>query len=254
MAERVIYPAPGNQARLALREEPAAPPVMYQTWSDLLFLHWEWDATEIQRTLPPGLFVDTFGGKAYLAVTPFFMNNVRASFLPEIPGTANFMELNVRTYVYDQTGRAGVWFYSLDCNQSLAALLARTFFSLPYHNADMQARERSEMIEYTCQRRGGREAAEFHYRKLSETIGSQPGSLPFFLAERYLLFAWSKLARKLFVGRVHHAPYQLFHAQVGRADDVMLRLNGFNPGLRPPDLQWAAAPLRVKIYAIEPAD
>ena len=131
MAERVIYPAPGNQARLALREEPAAPPVMYQTWSDLLFLHWEWDATEIQRTLPPGLFVDTFGGKAYLAVTPFFMNNVRASFLPEIPGTANFMELNVRTYVYDQTGRAGVWFYSLDCNQSLAALLARTFFPSP---------------------------------------------------------------------------------------------------------------------------
>ena len=159
MAERLIYPAPGNHARLALREEPSAPPIMYQTWSDLLFLHWEWDAAEIQRALPPGLFVDTFGGKAYIAVTPFFMKNVRASFLPEIPGTANFMELNVRTYVYDRNGDAGVWFYSLDCNQSLAALLARTFFSLPYHNAAMHSRERSDMIEYLCQRKGAPEKA-----------------------------------------------------------------------------------------------
>ena len=46
---------PDIEARRALQREPAAKPVIYQTWSDLLFLHWEWDPAEIQATLPPGL-------------------------------------------------------------------------------------------------------------------------------------------------------------------------------------------------------
>ena len=35
------------------------------------------------------------------------------------------MEVNVRTYVYDQASVPGVWFYSLDANQRLAVALAR---------------------------------------------------------------------------------------------------------------------------------
>ena len=253
MAERLIYPAPSLEARLALREEPSGAPLMFQTWADLLFLHWEWDPAEIQKTLPPGLFVDTHGGKAYLAVTPFFMRDVRASFLPAIPGTANFLELNVRTYVYDRKGRAGVWFYSLDCNQTLAVILAKIFYSLPYQSAEMQARERGGFIEYTCHRSGAAaiEKAQFHYSKSDETIASPPGSLPFFLVERYLLFAYSRAAEKLFTAQVHHAPYQLFRAEVGRHDDTMLRLNHFDPKLRAPDHKWMAAPVRVKIYGLQ---
>jgi len=128
---------PDIEARRALQREPAAKPVIYQTWSDLLFLHWEWDPAEIQATLPPGLYVDTYGEKAYVGVIPFRMTDVRASFLPEIPGVTNFLELNVRTYVHDRDGRPGVWFYSLDLNHGLGVLLAKTFFSLPYHNATM---------------------------------------------------------------------------------------------------------------------
>lgn len=255
MTEPLTYRAPSLQARLAMREEPEGAPLMYQTWSNLLFLHWEWDRSEIQKTLPPGLHADTFEGKAYLAVTPFFMKDVRAAVLPPIPGAANFLELNVRTYVYDQTGRPGVWFYSLDCNQRLAVAMARLFYSLPYQSAEMEARERAGIIEYTCRRMdsGPSDTAEFHYRRLPETVGSQPGSLPFFLAERYLLFAYSRRAGKLYTARVHHAPYELFHSQVGRHDDTMLRLNGFQAKLRPPDLAWMASPLRVKAYALEKA-
>src|SRR6476646_375708 len=72
---------PDIEARRALQREPAATPVIYQTWSDLLFLHWEWDPAEIQATLPPGLYVDTYGEKAYVGVIPFRMTDVRASFL-----------------------------------------------------------------------------------------------------------------------------------------------------------------------------
>lgn len=132
-----VVTAPSLETRKAQQEEPVGTPVMYQTWRDLLLLHWEWDPAEIQELLPPGLYVDTYGDKAYVAVTPFFMNDVRASFLPEIPGTANFLELNVRTYVYDRNGIPGVWFFSLDCNQNLAVMMAKLFYSLPYHSAEM---------------------------------------------------------------------------------------------------------------------
>src|SRR5687767_9359618 len=81
---------PSLESRLAARNKPAGIPVMFQNWENLLFLHWEWNPAEIQKTLPPGLWVDTFEGKGYLGIIPFFMRDVRASFLPAIPGTSDF--------------------------------------------------------------------------------------------------------------------------------------------------------------------
>ena len=52
---------------------------MFQTWDDLLFLHWDVDPDQLQRTLPDGLKVDTFEGKAYLGIIPFYMKNIRKS-------------------------------------------------------------------------------------------------------------------------------------------------------------------------------
>jgi uncharacterized protein len=249
-----IYPAPTTEQRVALREEPKAQPVMYQTWSNLLFLHWECDAADIQKTLPPGLFVDLFDGHAYVGVIPFFISDVRASFLPPIPGASEFLELNVRTYVHDKYGRAGVWFYSLDCNHALAVLMAKIFYSLPYHTAAITARDKIGVTEYSCHRVNATEQykSEYHYKALPERLVSQPGSLPFFLVERYILFSWSEKARKLYSARVHHTPYELFHAKVGRLDTRMLEINGFVPKLTPP-VHECIAPnsMRVKIYALE---
>ena len=106
--------------------------VMYQKWRDLLFLHWEFDPQVIQETLPAGLHVDTYQGRAYLGLVPFYMKDIRPRFCPCIPGISNFLEMNLRTYVFDSTGRPGVWFYSLDANQWLAVRIARRFFHLPY--------------------------------------------------------------------------------------------------------------------------
>jgi uncharacterized protein len=184
--EPAIVPAPTLDVRTALREEPSASPVMYQTWRDLLFLHWEWDPAEIQATLPPGLYVDIFGDKAYVGVTPFFMSEVRASFLPAIPGTSEFLELNVRTYVHDRNGVPGVWFYSLDCNLGLAVMLAKAFYSLPYYSAEMDAMEEAGFYRYHCRREGEAEKATFHYRKEDQKVASPPGSLPVDMVERNL--------------------------------------------------------------------
>ena len=128
---------PTNQQRLDACKAPPQAHVLYQSWKELLFLHWRIDPAVIQATLPPGLTVDTFEGDAYLGIVPFCMCNIRPRFLPVVPGISNFLEMNVRTYVHDEEGRPGVWFYSLDANQKLAVRVARKFFNLPYFDAKM---------------------------------------------------------------------------------------------------------------------
>ena len=146
---------PTSEHRLSVRQRPNnRSPVMYQNWEKLLFLHWKWNAEEIQKTLPEGLFVDTFNGNAYLGLVPFYMRKIRPRFLPVVWGISNFLEMNLRTYVYDKRGRPGVWFYSLDANQWLAVLCAKTFFNLPYFNAKIQAIEKKDSIYYKVQRKG----------------------------------------------------------------------------------------------------
>ncbi len=56
-----------------------------------------------------------------------------------MPWVSDFLELNVRTYVKDERGVPGVWFYSLSCNQPMAVWLARRFFHLNYVHAKMDA-------------------------------------------------------------------------------------------------------------------
>ncbi|MBL6765129.1 MAG: DUF2071 domain-containing protein [Verrucomicrobiae bacterium] len=142
-------PAPDVALRMAARRAPSGSPVMLHQWSDLLFLHWEDPMAEIQRTLPEGLYVDTFDGKAFLGIRP--------RYLPAVPGISNFMELNLRTYVHDREGVPGAWFYSLDANQRLAVKIARRFFHLPYEFAHMKSSRTPEgRIHYESRRAGKR--------------------------------------------------------------------------------------------------
>ena len=176
---------------LAARVRPAGNVVMYQQWRDLLFLHWEYPAAAIQATLPEGLFVDTFGGNAYLGVVPFFMRKIRPRFLPAVPGISDFMEMNLRTYVHDRAGVPGVWFYSLDADQWLAVKIARRFFHLPYEHAEMKSSRTADgRIRYESLRTGARANGArcvFDYAAGADLPQPTPGSLEFFLVERYRL-------------------------------------------------------------------
>lgn len=210
---------------------------MYQKWRDLLFLHWEYPAAAIQETLPDGLFVDTCGGKAYLGIVPFFMENIRPRFLPAVPGLSSFMEVNVRTYVYDRAGVPGVWFYSLDANQRLAVAIARRFFHLPYERAEMQSqRTASGAIRYRSVRAAvdaNNGCCVFEYAAGAGWPAPPPESLEFFLVERYRLYAAS--GGRLRRGAVFHEPYPLCRAEVTMWDERLLALNGFPFIGRPPD-------------------
>ena len=223
---------------------------MRQTWAGLLFAHWPVDPALIAERLPPGLHVDTFDGQAWLGVVPFFMERVRPVGLPPLPWLSWFMELNVRTYVHDDSGNAGVWFFSLDCKQPLAVEIARRAFHLPYEHAVMRHVRTGNRIEYHSRRKasGGLDAA-FIYEMPSATRAAAPGSLDWFLVERYLLFS-ANPAGRIFKGRVHHAPYQIAPATCERLSTEPLRLNGFPVPIQPPTSILTAAPVEVKIYPL----
>ena len=245
---------PTLEQRLALRERPSGFPVMRQRWAGLLFLHWPVDPTLIAERLPAGLHVDTFEGKAWLGVVPFFMDRVRPVGLPPVPWLSWFMELNVRTYVHDDHGNAGVWFFSLDCNQPLAVEIARRSLHLPYRHAAMKSRIDGRRVEYHSRRKCvGSPDARFDY-EMPEVTGPAPlDSLEWFLVERYLLFSASP-SGKLSCGRVHHPPYQIAPGKCDRLSTEPLRLNGFPIPIEAPCSILTAAPVDVRIFPLRPCE
>ncbi|MEL6626288.1 MAG: DUF2071 domain-containing protein [Bacteroidota bacterium] len=244
------------QHRLHIRETPPAQPlVMYQRWRDLLFLHWEVEPDQIQQTLPSGLRVDTFEGKAYVGIVPFFMEGIRPRFLPAVPGISNFLELNLRTYVIGPDGTPGVWFYSLDANSWIGVEVAKSFFSLPYEHAYQQSPffQGKEWIDFHSTRKNPQEAIplRYTYRPVKE-IGEAPlGTLEFFLVERYILFSYRPKSQKLFKGRIHHTPYVLQEAEVHTYQPELFALNGFETPQRSPDHVVMSKGVSVNVHWIE---
>ena len=243
-------PTPDDRA--AVRRRPGGAPVMFQCWRDLLFLHWEWEAEEVEKTLPPGLHLDRYEGRCFVGVVPFKMRRVRPRLLPAAPGISDFLELNLRTYVHDDAGLPGVWFYSLDANRRLAVTLARRFFSLPYHFAAMEIdEEESGAIAFSSSRRavpGSR--LRYRWRATGEPRRAAPGSLEYFLLERYVLFASTKSGLR--AGRVHHEPYPIRDVESVVWDGGLLALNGFAPPGRDPDHAVASRGVDVSIYPMRP--
>lgn len=200
------------RARLNERLDPDGPVVMYQRWSELLFLHWTVPQDVVQAGLPDGLFVDTYKGDAFIGIVPFLMSGVRPRGLPAVPGLSDFPELNLRTYVYDEEGRPGVWFYSLDTPNPVANWIARSFFHLNYRTARMQVGSEDGCIDYSSSLKlpdRWDEPQSYRWQRDGPVFEAEPGSLDFFLVERYRLFAYDWKRSRLFSGQVHHVPYPI---------------------------------------------
>lgn len=243
-------PAPTFDQRLATRVRPQRAPVMYQTWDDLLFVHWEIDPADIQATLPPGLTVDTWEGKAYVGLVPFFMRKIRPTWFPAVPWLSYFLEMNMRTYVYDERGVSGVWFYALDCDQPIAVRVARTFFALPYFDAKMSAVKQNDTITYQSQRRKTTTPNATYTYQMETNIGASPEqTLDFFLLERYILFSYKN--GQLYSGQVNHTPYERVTGKVTADAAHWLEINGFKNLNRPPDHTIMSPGVDVDVFPIQ---
>lgn len=245
-------------------KRPAPPPPakeaggwsLAMTWHDLLFAHWPVAPDALRTLLPrtdPPLELDVRDGVAWLGLVPFRMSGIRFRWLPPVPGTAAFPELNVRTYV-TAGGRPGVWFFSLDAASPLAVRAARATFHLPYFDADMACEADGDGVRYGSRRmhrRGGAAELEARYRPAGEVFRSAPGSLEHWLTERYRLFAADRRGR-LWRGEIQHEPWPLQPAAAEFATLNMTRWLGLELPVTPPHLLFAQR-LEVRAWRLVPA-
>jgi uncharacterized protein len=245
-----------NVDRFSIRARPNGLPLMHQNWGKLLFMHLPIDPEILRPLIPTQLSIDTFDGSAWIGEVPFTMWGIRASFLPPIPGTSAFHELNVRTYVH-LNGVPGVWFFSLDATHRLAVWGARTFYYLPYFNAEMDLTQQGNTIEYSSRRTDQLNYGEFYkaetagipgaanperFQKLpraaleaSWNIGeplpqSSKGSIEFFLTERYCLYSLHR--NRLYRSRIFHEPWRLQSATLNARQSTQIESLGIE---LPPD-------------------
>jgi len=235
---------------------PATRWAMTQRWNDLLFAHWPVPAAQLIGLLPAGLTVDTFDGSAWVGVVPFWMDRVQLRGFPMIPGTNRFPELNLRTYVRDSGNNvAGVYFFSLDAANPLAVAVARTFFHLPYYWAKMSIQHRGKSeFHYSSERRLVRKPVRFraNYRglgRMNTLDQSLPGTIEYFLTERYALYTTGPDG-KLHRGNIHHLPWPL---ELAEAEFEVNELPGAH-GIQLPDtapLLHYARELVVYVWSLE---
>ena len=200
--------------------QPSRHPAIEMVWHDLLFMHWPVPAADLRALIPDRLAVDTFDGQAWIGIVPFRMTNVGPKGWPKPRWLSDFAELNVRTYV-TANDKPGVWFFSLDAAQAIAAWIARRTFSLPYYRADMRCSSSGEgphgkQIAYASRRthRGAADAELLaNYHAAGPARPAKADTLEYWWTARYCLYAADRRQR-LLRGEIDHGPWLLQPAEV----------------------------------------
>jgi uncharacterized protein YqjF (DUF2071 family) len=238
----------------------------YHRWTDLLFVHWRLPEAIVRPLLPAELSLDTWEGDAWIGLVPFYMSRVRPWWSPPLPGISYFCETNVRTYVHFRGRDPGVWFFSLDASNSLAVRIARWRWHLPYFRAEMSLAPSGDAVRYSSRRLwpGTARASCAIRTTVGPPLGhatplrplqagrALPGTLEYFLIERYILYA-SPAPGRLLAGRVHHRPYPIREARVDEMEETLLAAAGLSPPGRPCHAAFSDG-VDVEIFPLRPVD
>ncbi|MGH2719256.1 MAG: YqjF family protein [Actinomycetota bacterium] len=199
-------------------------PVMQHRWERLSFLHWAFDPGDVGRLLPANFQVDPLEGRAWVGLVPFFMR-VGAPGGQRVPWLSNFCETNVRTYVRDQEGRRGIWFFSLDAARLGAVVAARTTYRLPYFWSAMRLVETPGSVRYDCLRRWpGPHASSHVVVRIGQPYAAEELTpRDHFLTARWVLFsAAGRAGVRVRFARAHHQAWPLFRATAEVAADDLI--------------------------------
>jgi uncharacterized protein YqjF (DUF2071 family) len=200
---------------------------MVHRWELLSFLHWAYEPAVVQALLPPGLTVETRGGRAWVGLVPFRMS-VAPPGVGVPPWLGRFCETNVRTYVRDRHGRDGVWFFSLEAARLAAVVAARGSYRLPYFWASMRMSRTSQGWAYTTRRRwpGPQGVGGTVVVRTGEPIPSQEVTeLEHFLTARWRLFSHAGNGTLRYAD-AQHAPWPLHRAELEGCDDTLVVATG----------------------------
>ena len=222
-------------------------PVMVQQWVDVVFVHWPLPPDRVQRLLPAGVEVDTFEGRAWVGLVPFRMEGLGFPGLSPLPVVGTFPEVNVRTYVRSGA-RRGVWFFSLDVDRFLPALVARAAYGLPYCRG-RASHERSgdhvtSSVRRTWPATPGPEPTATIEVRTADPLPDVAG-LESFLTSRWGLISSSPRGT-LRWAPVEHPRWPLFDAQLVHLEESLTAAAGLTVPDEEPHVMWSpGVPVRV---------
>ena len=228
---------------------PSRKHTLSQEWRDLTFMHWEVDIVKLQAHLPTGLEVDTYGGKAYVGIVPFIMENVRPTWFFSTPFISTFPEFNIRTYV-TKDGIPGVYFLTLEAKSMVTCSYAPKAYGLPYRYAKAKVRKDGNNIQWNSSRNDGKLNLIGNTEITGEQTQAKPGTLEEFLFERYSLY--TNKNGKVMRGYTHHKKWDFQDAKVTVTENSLTK--SFDLGVKnllEPDFVYFSPGVRVRTYSIE---
>lgn len=228
---------------------PSRKHTLSQEWRELTFMHWEVDIVKLQAHLPAGLEVDTYGGKAYVGIVPFIMENVRPTWFFSTPFISTFPEFNIRTYV-TKDGIPGVYFLTLEAKSMVTCIYAPKAYGLPYRYAKAKVRKDGNNIQWNSSRKDGKLNLIGNTEITGEQTQAKPGTLEEFLFERYSLY--TNKNGKVMRGYTHHKKWDFQDAKVTVTENSLTK--SFDLGIKnllEPDFVHFSPGVRVRTYSIE---
>ena len=183
---------------------PRRPWKYYQEWHDVLMMHYIAERDYLEKLLPEGLVLDTFGGKAWVSLFVFAVKKLRPRFLPPLPYVSNFNEVNLRTYV-TRDGIPGIYMLSIEANKLIDVLIPRWFLGIPYVLTSIYRRSGYFFAENTS---GKNLEAEF---TRSHPVNDK-SQLDRWLTERHALYV--NHAKKIYRFDIHHKEWELNEAHI----------------------------------------
>lgn len=196
-------------------------------WEQLTFMHWPFEAAEVQALLPDGLEAEEFDGAVWVGLIPFLMRVQLPGGLPMPSSLGVFPETNVRTYVRGPDGTPGVWFCSLEAGRLPATATARLTYGLPYFWADMTLSAAGPIRTYASTRRwpGPKGASHASSVRIGDAVPAD--AVTDF--EHYLTARWglySTWRDRLVYAPVHHPAWELHRAELLHLDDELVAAAG----------------------------
>ena len=188
--------------------------IISMNWSNVLFLNLELEENSIRRHIPNEFEIRTYNSKAYVTLVFF---NLESPGLESLNIPISFSEFNIRTYVRYKTYQ-GIYFLTLDVNNSLIPLCVNNIFKLNYNKTFLSYKTKN----YSKNAVWKNKKYNINNLSIEYVVGKsmKDSSYSNFITENYLYI--SKNKNSIYYNNVYHKKWNLNYVTVQSISEFSL--------------------------------
>ena len=188
--------------------------IISMNWSNVLFLNLELEENSIRRHIPNEFEIRTYNSKAYVTLVFF---NLESPGLESLNIPISFSEFNIRTYVRYKTYQ-GIYFLTLDVNNSLIPLCVNNIFKLNYNKTFLSYKTKN----YSKNAVWKNKKYNINNFSIEYVVGKsmKDSSYSNFITENYLYI--SKNKNSIYYNNVYHKKWNLNYVTVQSISEFSL--------------------------------